>query len=592
MVILKKSPLLIKKEDLPKIPLKTISWGPTPAIWLGVPLRIKGDIIGVVSIHSYTDPECYTKKDLALLASVSDQIAVAIDRKQAEENLRKTENKYVKLFQTTPCWSMLSTIDEGRIIEANDTFFKSSGYSRQEVIGHTGIEFGLYVNPEDRKEVLKEFYKTGKLHDYSIQFRMKNGEVRDFLWSAESLDIDNKFCWVSALLDITEINRTNRLAAEQEKHALVGRVAGKMAHDFNNILSVIMGNTELALLDCTDKEISKTLELIYNQTIRGKNLTKNLTAFAKSQEPRHEFLKINDAIDIVIDLLKKDMEEIELIKEYGQGLPDIIADPGMIENALVNLLQNAIHALSRTLNPRIIIRTFYKDNRICFEIEDNGCGIPEEKIEDIFEPSFTLKGANDTTASYATGIKGTGYGMSNIKRYIEQHKGKIFTKSKVNMGTTFLIRLPVIGKELTKEEKIELQESKLETCKYILLVEDESAIANVQYKILTQDPCNHRVDIAMNGRMAIDLFNRNNYDLVSLDYQLPGRINGMDVYKKIIEKNKTIPILFISGNLEFLESIDQLKKEQNIDYLSKPCQNKVYINAINQLLINKIREIE
>ncbi|MBU2455905.1 MAG: response regulator, partial [Proteobacteria bacterium] len=418
-------------------------------------------------------------------------------------------------------------------------------------------------------------------------------KIRDFLWSAEVIDVDDKLCWVSAVLDITkrkqaerEKNRANRLAAEQEKHALVGRVAGKMAHDFNNILGVIMGNTELALLDCKDEEIKKTLELICGQTIRGRSLTKNLTAFAKAQEPKHEFFRINDVMDLVLELLKKDLEDIELIKDFKTGLPDLMADPGMIENTLVNLLQNSIHALSRTQNPKIKIRTFSKDKQICFEIEDNGCGIPKENLSDIFEPSFTLKGSSDLTDSYSRDIKGTGYGMSNVKRYIGQHKGKIVVTSKVNAGTRFSICMPVIKKELTANEKTELGTAQLVTQKYILLVEDETAISDVQYRILTQAPCNHRVDIAMNGQMAIDLLNRNKYDLVSLDYQLPGKINGMDVYKQLRTKDKTIPVLFVSGNLEFLESINKLKKQKQIAHLSKPCQNKVYINAINQLLGN------
>ncbi|MCP3875263.1 MAG: PAS domain S-box protein [Desulfobacteraceae bacterium] len=724
LVVQKGEPLLLKEEVLSKRSSKNGVWGPVPVIWMGVPLKVRHQIIGVIAVQNYTDPQCYTKKDLSLLASVSDHIVVAIERKQAQEKLLKseeryrtlfekskdailiiknqifidcnpatvdmlgyknkeqllethpselspktqsdgrnsfnkvvemieialekgshrfewdhirangevfpvevlltaistekgnqvihttwrditerklaeekletTEDKFTKLFQATPCWSMLSMVDDGTIIEANDMFFKNSGYDRQEVIGHTGFDFGLYLNPDGRKKVLNEFYRKGRLKDYPIQFRMKNGKIRDYLWSAETIDIDDTLCWVSVILDITDRKlaekeriRVNLLAAEQEKHALVGQVAGKMAHDFNNLLGVIMGNAEIALLDCSDEQIKETLELIYGQTIRGKNLTKNLTAFAKTQEPKYEFFKLNDVIDLVINLLKKDLEGIELIKEFVPDLPDLIADQGMIEHALLNLMQNSIHALSKVQNPKIIIKTSYQGDLISFEIEDNGCGIPQENILDIFEPSFTLKGSNDLTSSYSKDIKGTGYGMSNVKKYIEQHQGVILVKSAVNIGTTFFIRLPIIKKELSKLEKIELVELQLITRKDILLVEDESAISDVQYRILTREPCFHKVDLARNGQMAIELFKKNKYDLVSLDYQLPGKINGMDVYKRIKAIDESTPILFISGNLEFLESINKLKQHQNIDYLSKPCQNKVYVNAINQLLKNK-----
>jgi len=274
-----------------------------------------------------------------------------------------------------------------------------------------------------------------------------------------------------------------------------------------------------------------------------------------------------------------------MIKEDKPGVPELLADPGMIEHALVNLIQNSIHATSIVENPRIIIRTYCSGENICFEIEDNGCGIPKEYMEDIYEPSFTLKGIKDTTDSYERGIKGTGYGMANVKKYIEQHKGNIAVESEFNLGSKFMICLPVIKKELTNKEKTKIRKEITHFEKYILLVEDEQAISDVQYRILTQDPCNHKVDIANNGQVAMDLFDRNEYDFVSLDYVLPGKINGMDVYDHIRQTNTIIPILFISGNIEFLESIKALKQNDNsVDHLSKPCQNEDYVNSINKLI--------
>ncbi len=467
LVISRRRPILLKKNELEDRVKQDGVRGVVPLIWMGVPLIIKDEVIGVVAAQSYIDPNLYNTQDLQILSAVSDQMAIAIDRKRAEEE---------------------------------------------------------------------------------------------------------------------KIN-AQKIAGESEKLALVGQVAGKMAHDFNNILGIIMGNAELSLLGCKDLKMKKNIELIFKQTLRGKNLTKNLIAFAKSQEPKQEFFKISDKIEFVINLMKKDLEGIKLITENKPGVPELLADPGMIEHSLVNLLQNSIHAVSKVENPKIIMRSFSFEDSICFEIEDNGCGIPKEHLESIYEPSFTLKGSHDVSGLYEPGIKGTGYGMSNVKKYIEQHKGKISVVSDIASGTKFTLSLPVIKKELTKKEKAQVQIGTAHFEKQILLVEDETAISDVQYRVLTQDPCNHRVDIAPNGQVAIELFDKNEYDFISLDYILPGIMNGMDVYRHIRETNKNIPILFISGNIEFLESIKELKqKDTNIDHLSKPCQNKDYVNSINGLL--------
>lgn len=595
-VVQKAEPLLLKKEAMKRRAKKGGIWGPMPAVWLGVPLTIRNKVIGVVAVQSYEDPDTYNEKDIDLLVSVSDQIAVAIDRKQAVEQLERSEYKFAKLFQTTPCWCLMAVVKTGEILEANETFFKTSGYSRQEVIGSTGVDFGLYVNPDDRKKALHVFFTKGRLYDFPIQFRIKSGEVRECLWSAQTFTMDDRLCWVSAILDITarkkaekERQRARNLAADQEKHALVGQVAGKMAHDFNNILGAIMGNAELAILDCEDKDLKKTLELILGQTIRGRSLTRNLTAFAKNQEPRHQFFQINDTMELVINLLKKDLGEIEVVTEFGTLIPDLMADPGMIEHALVNLLQNAIHALSKTTDPRILIRTFSEGNHICFQITDNGCGIPKEHMSDIFEPSFTLKGINDTSDAYTSGIKGTGYGMSNVMRYVDQHRGGVYVESEIDIGTTFVIRLPVIQKSLTRVEKKQLETVDLITGKKILLVEDEAAIADIQLRILTQSPCNHTVDVAVNGKTAIDLLEKNSYDLVSLDYRLPGKISGMNVFETVKQQDSHLPVLFVSGNLEFLESIDELREQPHIDCLSKPFGNKEYLEMVNLLLATRLQ---
>lgn len=376
---------------------------------------------------------------------------------------------------------------------------------------------------------------------------------------------------------------------ENQKLALVGQVAGKMAHDFNNILGVVMGTAELARLDCPDKPTRDALKLIFDQTVRGKNLTRNLVAFAKDQELKQEYFRVHEKIDLVLNLLKKDLNGIDVRTEYARDLPLLLADPGMIEHALVNLLQNAAHAVSLSPAPWISIRTRIEKPWMIIEIQDNGCGIPSEYMERVFEPAFTLKGSRDNGGAYEPGIKGTGYGMANVKRYVEQHRGTISIQSLPENGTTVRIGLPVSDNPAVpkKKEGLAIETIFSVTGRQILVVEDEPAISHVQYLVLTRPPCRHVVDIAEDGRAALTLLAEKSYDLISLDYVLPGGLSGMDIYRHIRQHHKTVPVLFMSGNIQFLESIQALQKQDpHLDHLSKPCKNEEYLRSINHLLEN------
>ena len=514
-------------------------------------------------------------------------------REKGISDLRESEKKYRQLFKHAPAGMFEFDLTKNRFTSVNEVMCAYSGYSEKEFLAMNPLDL---LTEKSRALFIKRFadLELDKKMSNTVEYHIvkKNKEKLCVLLNNDFIYENGQLTGARVVAhDITQLKQAEeekinaqKIAGEQKKLALVGQIAGKMAHDFNNILGIIMGNAELALLDCLDIETKETLALILEQTFRGKNLTKNLVAFARDQEPKQEFFRINEKIDLVLSLLKKDLTGIELVKEDKPGVPDLLADPGMIEHALVNLIQNSIHATSRVEHPKIILHTYCLDDNICLEIQDNGCGIPKEHLEKIYEPSFTLKGSKDVTGSYESGIKGTGYGMSNVKKYIKQHKGTIRIESEMGSGSKFTIHLPVIKKELTRQEKTAIQKEKPYFDKSILLVEDEQAISGVQYRILSQEPCNHRVDIANDGLVALDLFSRNKYDLISLDYILPGKITGMDVYTHIRKTDKTIPILFISGNIEFLESIKELKqKDAHIEHLSKPCQNKEYINGINRL---------
>lgn len=608
-VIMTGKPILHTKKDFLKLLRKR---GVKPAfkiseIWLGVPLKIKDEVIGAMVAHSFTDPTLYKEQDVDILLSVSNQIAIAIDQKRIESALKESAEHFRLLIEKAPEAILVYDGVLDRFVNANTGAEKLFGCDRKEILESGPQKF--YVSEKADPKILKvnfsEYFQDAlDAVESKYELSVYSSDSRTLFCQVHLVKLPSKH---DRLLRVSFIDLTERLKAEKEKIkaqkiaaeknklALVGQVAGKMAHDFNNILSIIMGNTELCLIDCKEPETIKTLNLLLEQALRGKNLTKNLVAFAKDQEPKQEFFSISKKITLVLELLRKDLNGIEIVRKDNVALLELLADPGMIEHGLVNLLQNSIHAVSLVENPRITISTTKREGHLFIGIEDNGCGIPPEHMGKIYEPSFTLKGSKDLTHSYKDGIKGTGYGMANVKKYIEQHNGTISVSSNPKSGTKFVIRIPIIEKQLTPDDKAAIRNQPVHSDKHILLIEDEPALSDIQYRLLSQDPCRHIVDVAENGRTAMELIDKNQYDIISLDYILPGGISGMDIYHYIRKSNRQVPILFISGNIEFIESIkDLFEKDPYITHLSKPCRNIDYINSLNELMsiaeINRTRQ--
>ncbi len=518
------------------------------------------------------------------------------EHRKPETKLKESETKFKTLFNGLSDAVFVHPFSEEgfeNFVEVNDMACTRYGYTREELLQMSPQM--LLLDPkgqglgsvQDRRHLMKMGKRT-----FETLNKKKNNEIFPVEIISSIFEIKGKKMILSTTRDITDRRQSEKerveavkFAAEREKYALVGQIAGKMAHDFNNILGGIMGHAELSLMDSNEPKISESLEIILQQTLRGKSLTKNLVVFARDQEPREEYFNINEKIDLVLSLLKNDLDPIMVSRNFQWDIPVLLADPGMIEHSLVNIIQNAIHALSLAKTPKLTIKTRSKENCIKIEIIDNGCGIPTQFHKKIYAPSFTLKGGKDIRNAYLADIKGTGYGMANVKKYIEKHRGEISFHSREGEGTAFVLSIPLIQKKLTQNEKKRIEQKQVTKDKKILLVEDETAISSVQQKILTQEPFGHHVIVAGTGQEAVEAFDKEEFDLVSLDYILPGSLNGLDVYKHIRRRNRLVPILFVSGNIDFLESIEDIRASDScMDHISKPCENIVFADAVNSWL--------
>ncbi|HOK41985.1 MAG TPA: response regulator, partial [bacterium] len=286
--------------------------------------------------------------------------------------------------------------------------------------------------------------------------------------------------------------------------------------------------------------------------------------------------EISLIIDELLEYQQKQIkdENIKIITDYQYNLP-ILIDKHQIQQVLLNLIINARHAILPKGKGEIKITTQKKDNNLLIIVEDNGIGIKEEIKHKIFNPFFSTKGAY---AKDSYGIQGTGLGLSVALSIIKNHNGTISFESVENIGTKFIISLPLETKELSKE--IINKNSNGDNIKNknikILIVDDEIEILKIfkqYFKILGL----LNVTTVNNSKEAIELFSNNKFDIVFLDIIMPD-ITGEELFEKMKAIDNSIPIVFVSGQIE--KSKDEFIKKGAFDYILKPFSNEDLINIL------------
>ena len=265
---------------------------------------------------------------ISLLVSISTIILLVFnrklkaeveERKRTEKSLKESEKKYKHLFNNAPAGIYEINFIKIKFINVNEAMCTYSGYSEEEFLSMNPLDL---LTEESKTRFLCRLKKVfdGEKTSNSVEFNIlkKDGHELCVILNNDFIYDKGKLIGARVVVhDITERKlaeeekiKAQKIAGEQKKLALVGQIAGKMAHDFNNILGIIMGNVELLLMNSNDTAAKKKLELIFKQTLRGKNLTKNLVIFAKDQEPKQEFFRITEKIDLILSLLKNELDSI------------------------------------------------------------------------------------------------------------------------------------------------------------------------------------------------------------------------------------------------------------------------------------------
>jgi two-component system cell cycle sensor histidine kinase/response regulator CckA len=482
---------------------------------------------------------------------------------------------------------------DGRFVYLNAAFRRAAGLSRTAMPTWPS---DLVVD-EDKAAVadsIRRFARGASLSG-DVAVRLKaNTEEPVALTVAGARGLGEAAVLLS-LKDNSEEDRLKRQVAQATKMQAVGQLAGGVAHDFNNILTAIIGHCDLMLMRHAPGDSDyDDIQQIRSNSNRAASLTRQLLAFSRQQTLRPQVLQLPDVIAEVSTLLKRLLgERVKLQVKHGRGLGAVRADPGQLEQVIVNLAVNARDAMLVKDDNSVGLLTLHTyavtadDVRkmgseilpiadyTALRVSDTGTGIPPHLLPKIFEPFFTTKEVG----------KGTGLGLSTVYGIVKQSGGFIFAESEPGKGTSFVIYLPVHRAEAAAKPGRKAREpaGELWGTGTILLVEDEATVRAVAERALTRH--GYTVLLAENGEAAIEILDREKrVDLMISDVVMP-TMDGPTTAREARIRQPDLPILFISGYAE--EQLRQSIDLERVAFLAKPFSVQKLAEATRDALVMK-----
>jgi two-component system, cell cycle sensor histidine kinase and response regulator CckA len=516
------------------------------------------------------------------------------EHKQAEERLRASEERFYKAFHGSPLPVSIVTRNDGRYIDVNASLTVMLGRARDDIIGKTALELNLWVDPDDRRLLVAAVMEHSVAKSFETQLRVANEEIRDVLIFAEAILLGADECMIVVTQDITERKRAEaeqRELEEQLRHAqkmeAVGQLAGGMAHDFNNLLTIIQGHAALLL---TDKDspgfIDEAAEQISLAAERAATLTRQLLAFSRRQRMDPRVLDINEVIDRTGKMLRRTLgEDIELVVHHAPALPMVHADPGMIEQVLLNLAVNARDAMPEggklviSTSSALIMSSMVQQMpdaapgpAVCIMVTDTGCGIAPEDLPRIFEPFFTTKEVG----------KGTGLGLATAYGIMSQHRGGIRVTSQLAKGTTFQLFLPA-SHARAEAPAPAINAPACGGNEGILLVEDEHNLRVLVRGVLER--YGYRVFEASSAKTALQVWShrRAEIQLLLTDMVMPDGLTGRQLAAELRVQEPELKVIYSSGY-----SADVVGKglalEEGLNFLQKPYDPRALAKSVRACL--------
>ena len=472
-------------------------------------------------------------------------------RRRAEESLRENEAKFRSLFDLSPQAVILVDFETAKIHEVNDRFCGLFGFDRNEIIGCTAVELGLY-SAENQALIDKQLSEGSGVQGLPVEYSTKTGPKISTQIYSQLVKIKGQTFVLSILLDVTEQKQLEAQFQHAQRIEAIGTMAGGIAHDFNNLLMAIQGNVSLLRIRFGEiPTLDERLETIEQFIQNGSDLTRQLLGFARGGKYEVKPVCLNELVSKSADMFGRAKKEIKIHQELLEDLWLVEADPGQIQQVALNLYVNAwqampaggeLHLKTDNLNlGEDMVRSYAIESGkyVRLSVSDTGVGMNQETLERIFDPFFTTKEMS----------RGTGLGLASAYGIVKNHGGMIEAHSNPGMGTTFDVYLPAsesARREAAIEEPVSGPARPLRGCETILLVDDELTILEVARELL--ECLGYRVLTARSGSDALEQYERekDRVDLVILDLIMPG-MSGSQTFDHLKIVNPNVKVLLSSG---------------------------------------------
>ncbi len=540
-------------------------------------------------------PSAWPKSSIAEFNELSDnlaQMAVAIrnreqQRKEDEEKIRRSENNYRTLFEESLDTIFISTV-EGKYLDINPMGVALLGYASKEEVLALDIFRDVYVNAEERSQLIDRLIQVGYVKDYQVRMKKKNGDIIDVAITATLiLNRANQPTAIRGIIrDITERRSLEDQLRQAQKMEAIGALAGGIAHDFNNLLTPILGFAEILQSELSPESPARQgIDQIVSASNKAKELVKQILTFSRQQPHEPRPVQIHHILHEAVNLLRASIPKSIEIKESMLKCGYILADPGQIHQVIMNLGTNAYHAMRATggvlrvearemdIGPEILIPGLEIEpgRYVRLEVADTGIGMDESIRSRIFDPYFTTKKPGE----------GTGLGLAVVHGIVKHHNGHITVYSEPGRGTIFHVYFPAVGAQGTAVAVPSVEQAP-RGHERILIVDDEKPIVQLQKSLL--ESLGYRVTALFSSMDALQMFTRrpDDFDLVITDMTMPG-MNGAALSRELLKLRRNLPIILCTGFSELIDE-DKARALGIRRYVMKPIVRAEIARVIREIL--------